>query len=580
MKHSLALAKRSWLLLVVLFVQTTVAAAPKLFGGGKSDYQIVLAAGASESEQTAARELQAYLRQISGAELPVVEAAKAHLQHVIYIGFDSRVKAATGAAVPARDDESFTYETHYDNLYIYGGRQRGTMYGVFTFLERELGVRWYTADFTVVPKRSTYRLTDLHVHESPAIRYRFAQYFGTMDDAWCGHNKNNTLWGARHTAYGDIGAYWNAHTCGQFVHPEDYFESHPEYFALRDGKRIADGQLCLTNPDVLRICTEQMLKAISTYPDYWVYSMSQNDNKLYCQCEQCTALAERYQGQSGVMLWFVNQVAAAVKAVYPDKYIGTFAYQYTRKAPVGIAPADNVVIRLCSIECCFAHALDECEHNKAFMDDLRAWQKLAPRLYIWDYVVDFAQYHAPFPNLQVLARNIQIFREHNAIGIQEEAQYQSHGGEFAELKAWLLARLLWNPDQPVQPLIEEFVRAYYGAAADAVLKYIQMCRDLVTPQTVLGIFIRHNHELYNDDFTAAARRLLDDARKLVAGDSALVARLDRVRLQPMFLHVMRSPEAAAADGTRDEYLRLIRENRYRPREHRDVEAFIKELEER
>jgi hypothetical protein len=107
-----------------------------------------------------------------------------------------------------------------------------------------------------------------------------------------------------------------------------------------------------------------------------------------------------------------------------------------------------------------------------------------------------------------------------------------------------------------------------------------MCRDLVTPQTVLGIFIRHNHELYNDDFTAAARRLLDDARKLVAGDSALVARLDRVRLQPMFLHVMRSPEAAAADGTRDEYLRLIRENRYRPREHRDVEAFIKELEER
>ncbi len=563
-----------------LLLQTAIMAAPQLFGDGRSDYKIVVAAGAAESEQTAARELQAYIKLISRAELPVVEAAEAGARHLVYVGFDSRVKAITGAPVPDKDDESFTYETRDGNLYIYGGRGRGTMYGVFTFLERELGVRWYATDCTVVPKRKAYRLGDLHVHEEPAIRYRFAQYYNTMNDAWCGHNKNNTLWAARRTAYGGVGAYWNAHTCGQFVDAEELFESHPEYFAMRGGQRIADGQLCLTNPEVLSICIQEMLKAIQTYPDYWVYSMSQNDNKLFCECKQCTALAERYQAQSGVMLWFVNQVAAAVKEVYPDKYVGTFAYQYTRKAPVGIVPADNVVIRLCSIECCFAHPLDQCEHNKAFMADLKAWQQIAPRLYIWDYVVNFAQYHAPFPNMQVLARNIQIFREHNAIGVQEEAQYQSPGGEFAELKSWLLARLLWNPYQPTQPLIEEFVRAYYGAAADAVLEYIQMCRDLVTPQTVLGIFIRPNHELFNDDFTAAARRLLDSARKLVEGDSTLAARLDRVRMQPMFLHVMRSPEAAKADGTSDEYFRLMRDNNYRPRENKDVQAFIEEWEAR
>ena len=488
------------------------------------------------------------------------------------------MKAATGAVKPADDDEGFTYRTVSGNLYIYGGRQRGTMYGVYAFLENELGVRWYASDGTVVPKRTTYRLRKLRVSESPAIRYRFAQYSMVSNDlAWCAHNRNNTLWSARSNEYGGIEAYWNAHTCGQFVDAEELFKSHPEYFAFRDGKRINNGQLCLTNPDVLRICTEGMLSAIKTYPNYWVYSMSQNDNKLYCECEKCTAVAERYQAQSGLMLWFVNQVAAAVKKVYPNKFIGTFAYQYTRKAPVGIRPADNVVIRLCSIECCFAHALDECEHNAAFMADLCDWQAIAPRLYIWDYVVNFRQYHAPFPNLQVLARNIQIFREHNAIGIQEEAQYQTAGGEFAELKAWLLTRLLWNPNQDVQSLVYEFVHAYYGAAADAVLRYIKMCQQRITPQTVMGIYIRHSDALYDDEFVRASRQLLDEARRQVANSPTLLARIDRVRLQPMYLHLMRAPQQAAADGTKAEYLQMIKKNNYKVNEWQTIDTFIDNL---
>lgn len=571
--------KTKFLALILLLLTASAAvASPSLFSRGRSAYSIILAHGASTSEQTAARELQSYLRQVSGAQLPIITAAATATQPCIYIGYDQRVKAATGAAEPAHDDEAFTYETVADNLYIYGGRDRGTMYGVFAFLENELGVRWYAPDCTVVPARKSYKLKSLRVHEAPALRYRYAQYKQVADDpVWCAHNKNNTLWATQKNAYGGIGAYWSAHTCGRFVPPDEFFASHPEYFALRDGKRIPNGQLCLTNPDVLRICKERLLKVIAENPDYWVYSLSQNDNQLYCQCERCTAMAERYQSQSGLMLWFVNQAAAIVGAVYPDKYVGTFAYRYTRKAPVGIRPDDNVVIRLCSIECCFAHALDECEANAPFMTDLRAWQAIAPKLYIWDYVVDFAQYHAPFPNLQVLARNIQIFRNHNAIGIQEEAQFQTAGGEFAELKAWLLTRLLWNPQQDVEALTREFVRSYYGAAATEVLTYISLCRKLVTPQIVMGIYVRHNSELYSDQFTASALQLLNRARTKVAADQQLAARVDRVRLQPLYLHTMRSPKAAAADGSKAEYLRLVRQNGYRVNEWQTIDEFVKTL---
>lgn len=195
-----------------------------------------------------------------------------------------------------------------------------------------------------------------------------------------------------------------------------------------------------------------------------MYSVSQNDNSLPCECEDCKAIAEKYGGQSGLLIWFVSQVADAMKKVYPDKNIGTFAYQYTRKAPEGIVPRDNVVIRLCSFECCFGHPLESCSINKPFISDLHDWSKVTPRLYIWDYVVDFAQYLAPFPNFAVLADNIRTFRKFGAIGVKEEAQYQPECIEFEWLRSWVLAKLLWNPDQDTNSLVHEFITAYYGVA--------------------------------------------------------------------------------------------------------------------
>ena len=138
---------------------------------------------------------------------------------------------------------------------------------------------------------------------------------------------------------------------------------------------------------------------MKSLPGYRIFSLSQNDNQAFCECPNCKAIEERYGGHSGLIIWFVNQVADEAQLLFPQKYIGTFAYQYTRKPPVGICPKDNVVVRLCSIECCFAHPITaECPQNKAFVDDMKAWSKIAPHLFIWDYIVDYAQYMAPWPN--------------------------------------------------------------------------------------------------------------------------------------------------------------------------------------
>lgn len=555
---------------------------PVLFNNGKSDYVIALCKNASTSEQTATKELQGYLEQIGGVVLPIINHNELQEgQKHILIGYNKIYGTEFGVECPDKNDEGFTYRTVGHNIWIYGGSQRGTMYGVYSFLENELGVRWYTKDYTKIPSLSKWRLKELNHSESPFIEYRFDQYFNVEPHKdWLAHNKCNSVWSAQDNEYGGLVAYWNAHTFEQFIPSGEYFQKHPEYFSLRDGKRTPYTQLCLSNPEVLQICIEKMKQAIANNPLYWVYSMSQSDNQFPCECEKCRAIEEQYGGHSGLMIWFVNQVADAIKPLYPDKYIGTFAYQYTRKAPAGITPRDNVVIRLCSIECCFAHPLEECEHNRSFITDIEDWSRIAPHLFIWDYVVNYRQYVAPFPNFGVLAENIRTFKKYNAIGIQEEAQYESIGGEFAEMKSWVLSKLLWNPNLDTNALVAQFITDYYGNAAPYIQQYFDLCQSLIKDDTVMGIYIDENNPLYTDEFVAEANNLLSQAKQSVAEcDEDIRFRVDLVGLQIDYLRLTRTPNEAIADGTRDRTFAFIRKHKIYLNEWQSIEESIKAYNE-
>lgn len=569
--------KLTLLIIVALFSVNSVMAKHKLFAEGRSRYLIVVCDDASPSELTAARELQDYLKQISGVELPVKRAAESQekVPH-IFIGYNAEYGKKFDVAQPEDRYEGFTYRSVGKNIWIYGGKQRGTMYGVYTFLEREFGVRWYTKDYTKLPETESWSFSSLSHSEAPAVAIRQMDYFDTQNDAFLAHNKVNSIWSSKRNDYGDLVGYWRCHTFEHFVNSGKYFSSHPEYFSLRDGERKPYTQLCLSNPEVLELCKSGMLQVIKDFPDYWVYSLSQNDNQLYCQCDKCTEIANKYGGQSGLLLWFVNQVADVVKEHHPDKHISTFAYQYTRGVPQGITPRDNVVIRLCSIECCFGHPLSECDHNKPFMEDLRRWKDVAGKLFIWDYVTNFRQYLAPFPNFNTLSSNIKTFINHNVIGIFEEGQYQSTGGSFADLRAWVLNKLLWNPDQDVDVLVKEFISDYYGPAAPYVQEYFDLCHAQLKDDTVLDIFYVETHPIFSKEFLARATELTRKAREAVENESdELKYRVDLVRLQMQYMHLVRHPEQAVNDGTYDYFVEFIRRHQIRVLEWEDVEGWIR-----
>ena len=537
-------------LLFSLFISVGIVCSDNfLFKDGYSDYSIILGSDASQSERTSAYEFQSYIEQISGVKLSILKQPKSTGKNV-YIGYNDVLLRKANITRPANNDDSFTYRTIGDDLFIYGGCQLGTMYGVFSFLENEMGVRWYTTDYTKVPQMKRFYLKTLNHTESAVIKYRVDYYYQTVKDkAWLAHNlinANNTI---SNTKYGKLSACWGVHTFERLIPPSVYFNSHPEYFGVYKGKRSDKTQLCLSNEEMCKELIMNLRKVIREKPGFWCYDVSQNDNRLPCECPACAELVKKYGGQSGALLWFVNKVAAEIKKVNQNVYISTLAYHYTRQAPTSsIKPADNVVIRLCDIECCQAHPLDKCKENEAFLQDLANWKRITKNITVWDYTTGFRHYLMPFPNFDVLACNYLFFSQSNVIGILELGSWNAPWSEFSELKQWLIAKLLWNPRQNTDSLASLFINDYYGKAAPYVRKYYDLCRRLVDADTHFTVSIEWNTKLYNDQFITDAERLLKRAIAFSRDDETR-KRVNRLMAQIYYLQIKRQTARSLTNGT-------------------------------
>ena len=529
-----------------------------LFDKKKTDYRIVVGKDASESERWAASELQKCLMEISGANFEIDNDDSEITENEIIIGNNKHSQRLLGNDFSQPDllDESFIYKNVKSNIILAGGKQRGTMYAVFSFLENLFGVRWYTPDVTVIPNREKFIFEYIEHHEKPSLQVRNDFYYEAFDPTWAAHNKINGAMGFREQ-HGDIEGYWAVHTFYRFMPPSEFYDKHPEYYSLIDGKRIHDhAQLCLTNPEVLEIITDRLKTAMRENPSNLIYSVSQNDWRNPCQCDNCQAIVKKEGSEAGIIVWFVNQVADKVKEEFPNKYVGTLAYQYTRKPPEKIQPKENVVIRLCSIECCFAHDFKSCPENQAFLSDLKEWSSISPHLYIWDYVVNFSHYIMPYPNFNVLQPNIKTFRDNSSIGIMEQAAYQSRGGEFAELRAYVISKLLWNAECDVDEVIDDFMYGYYGRSGQYVREYLGLLHKQITSETHIHLGLDPNDKIFSDKFIEEADKIFNNA-EIVAESDQIKERVEMARLPLMYLKCKRNPVISKYDGTFERFNKIV-----------------------
>ncbi len=506
-------------------------------------WKIALPVDATAVETKAAAELRHYLGAIFKTELPVVHGDAA--EPVIKVGLFSELE------LDAREwkQDEIVVSRSGDTLYLAGARPRGTLYAVYEFLEAAYGVRFWTADAESIPEFAAFFVPDaIDIRQAPVFFWR-----ENFTDRVMGHpafaikNRSNghytgipEEWGGNQTILGFC------HTFFLFLPPEKYFREHPEWYSLFSGKRM-HGQLCLSNMEMRRELVRNVLEELRRNPETEIVSVSQNDNGFWCECDDCAGFIAAHGNLSDLLLDAVNQVAAAVGEEFPAVKVETLAYNDTRMPPATIRPAANIIVRLCSIECDFSKPLQSAA-NAEFAANLEAWGKLAAELYIWNYVTNFTEYYQPMPNWHTLEADLQFFAANRVSAVFEQGSAYGGGiADLADLRAYVIGKLLWNPELDTDRLIDEFLAGYYGPAATGVRRYI----DLVSKAGAaysgkVGCFAIGSTGWLDDASVWEARQALNDAAAEVADNPELTRRLAEAAA-PINFVLLERPELSPAD---------------------------------
>lgn len=500
---------------------------------GRARMPILTQEGATPAEGHASEELAHWLQQITGAPFERIIASPESVPPTGMVVGPGSVARKLFPEVPfdRLGAEEIVILSKGRYLLLAGGRPRGTLYAVYQFLQRYGGIRWFAPWATQAPQRRTFRLNPIRVQESPAFEYREPFWYPAFEGDWAARNCVNGHRPSLTEKHGGKVEYVGfVHTFYWLVPPEQYFEKHPEWYSLIDGKRQWErAQLCCTNPQLREFLVERVRQILRENPQAQIISISQNDWTGACQCDACRAIDEREGTPCGSVLDMVNYIAERLEKEFPHVAFDTLAYWYTRKPTRTLRPRPNVIIRLCSIECSFAQPLEH-PMNKDFADDIRGWSERSQRLYVWDYTTNFHHYILPHPNYFVLGANVRFFHRHGVRGLFEQGAYQSHGAEMAELRAWVLAQLMWNPYQDDGKLIEEFLKGYYGAAAPhikrAMMRFAERAREFK-----MGCFTQPKDAPYLDLETLTyAEQLWERAEQTVRHDPERLWRVQIGRL--------------------------------------------------
>lgn len=507
------------LMAVLLSGVLSAAAQTTLVRKGKPVARIVAADGSPVNLRAAAL-LQRFVREASGAELQLLETAAPRRGDVVIGAGDTTSLTEDGFRLQSRDGV----------LYVSSGGDKGALYGVVTLLERYLGVDYLAANTYTIDRRQTIELPAMDCFENPAFRYRQSQGYGMAQD----ETYRDFL---RLEEPRDIfaGGMW-VHTFNQLLPASVYGREHPEYYSFINGERRPGkaSQWCLTNPEVLELVAAKVDSVFKANPGMNIISISQNDsNFTYCRCEECERVNQYEGAPSGNYIRFLNKLAER----FPDKEFSTLAYLFTMEPPLHVKPLPNVNIMLCDIDCDREVPLTDNASGQKFVRALEGWSAISDNIFVWDYGINFDNMVSPFPNFPVLKPNIELFHR-NHVTMHFSQIGGSYGGDFSELRTYVVSKLMWNPDQDTDELMLRFMTEYYGDAAPYIYQYEKLLEGgLLASGQRLWIYdspVSHKDGMLNDASRKRYNELFDRAEASVAEDSTLLARVRMARLPLMY----------------------------------------------
>lgn len=538
---------------------------------GTAQAVIVIATDASAPQKHAAQELASFLNQVTGGKFDIVQKPLQGNASLL-VGPKAAKIADSAFSTNGLGNDGLIIRTVGKDLILAGGEPRGTLYAVYTFLEDYLGCRWWTPQASLIPKKPNVVLGDLNRRYVPVMEHRdplISPY--TMDPDWAVRNKcvgQITGYSGKMEVMLKRGGGRHGWPCGHsyftVLPPEKYFGEHPEWYSLIDGKRVAvprdHATLCLTNKEMQKAFVEnfkaEIRRAAAVYYPVQLYanagvasplmfvSVSPEDDSGYpcrCQCENCVAVEKAEGSPAGLALRFANQMAQAIKPEFPDKTVYMYAYHYTQKPPRITKPDPNVVVYFCPIHAASQSRPMTDPTFKRWNDDLQGWLKICNRMYVYDYPDNVTFELVPHPNLRALSANIKNWGRSGVKGYFGDGMGAGTGGtEMAELRAWLIAKLLWDPSQDSQKLIKEFADGYYGVAGKHVVTYLKVMHDAVEISgDSLDLSSPPDARFLSIETLVAGWAHLKAAGNAVKDNPVLLSRVKVAQLPEMFVFLVR-----------------------------------------
>ena len=487
-----------------------------LVGKDQPPCPILIRPKAPRDENLAAKQLAAYLKQISGATFSVKTAPEPLPDRAILVG-------PLGVRLPADlGEEGYVIRTRGKVLLIAGGSPRGTLYGVYGFLEDVLGCRWWSHTEEFVPKKAVIALRKLNITARPAFSLH------NLYNREAQHGKNYFAYKRRATS---PERFTGGHNLCPDLRP--YAKKNPQFLPMgKNGKRKFNNlHMSYVAPGMSEALAEVIEKKLKRHKGevkhniyfegmgdwYGGMCMSPESKKIYAEETWTDPDGRKKPGYIAPLLRMLNKTAEILEKKYPGIRVGTFAYMSLEAPPAKTVPRHNVVLRIPHLRHCIVHGVSECKKNRSFLLNLKRWGELAPnRVYIWDYGINFGNFMYPFPNIKAIARNIKAYKKLGVRGVMIQGNYVSMGSDLIVLRNYVWGKLLWNPALDVDKLIEEFCLGYYGPAGKEMLAYVNALEDSVrTPKHIhLNEFERKLKKHYLTDELEA--RLNQTLRRAVA----------------------------------------------------------------
>ncbi len=431
-------------------------------------YAVVVPAEMTVYMQSAVDSFTKWMKETTGYELPVITPDQS-AEHEIVLGKDLRENEAVNAAVLEITNDGYAIVVDGGDLYISATTHRGVGYGIYDFLTKYMGVRFYGINYTYLRDVGTVTLAEgLKDVYSPRWQVRSTSGYYMYDESYIPGYNYGYMITAKHTDRAVEMGDPTFITAGSGHSLPGYSET--------EGSGVSP---CMRDDDVYALVLKNILAELTLAPNRTAVGVSAGDGYIYCKCEKCTDFMDAHGGKAfAPLLDFINRLADDINKAYPGVRVNTYIYQYTHGVPEGMSVSDNVNIWFCMDEACFQHAINDpnCPKNVKVAAEMRAWAELCKvdNFYQYDYEWNHGGGPLPDPNPYVYWENAQFLKECDLAG-GHYCNYYMNGGNMDDLRYYLRHNLAWNPDMTKEEyttMMEEFMADYYGDAAPAMKCYL------------------------------------------------------------------------------------------------------------